>query len=333
MDVARAAGDYLKGRGVPDGRLDAEHLLAGVLGMKRLELYLHHDRPLGETELAAYRSRIRRRGAREPLQYVLGSAPFRDLRLRVDGRVAIPRPETEFLLDVVARATGRTGAVERALDVGTGSGAIALALATEGGARRVVATDVSPAALSVARDNARRTGAANVDFRLGSLLAPVEGETFDLVLCNPPYLGEAEWASAEPEVREWEPRLAMVSGADGLDAIRALAVAAPAALRSGGWLGLEIGAAQGPAVERLLRDAGGWRDVAVHNDLTGRCRYVVARKAGRDRERASSPSHAGSGRDRNRGRTDNDGVKNAKRRSVQGRVGIGEGPMPGIALA
>lgn len=280
MDVIRAGGEYLDGRGLEHGRLDAEHLLAHVLGMGRLHLYLHFDRPLTVAERGRLKPLLRRRAAREPLQYILGSAPFRNLVLQVDRRVAIPRPETEYLIDVLRRAAGRDRVFESALDVGTGSGAIAVALAAEGLARSVTATDLSAAALAAARDNAAAAGVATIDFREGCLLEPVSGRTFDLVLSNPPYLTENEWRSAQPEVREWEPRLAMVGGEDGLDVIRSLVGGLDDILRPGGWVGLETGNSHAEEVVHMLEAASALDSAGVHDDLTGRRRYVLARKPG-----------------------------------------------------
>lgn len=277
MEVVRASGDYLGRKGVENGRLDAEHLLAHVMGTERLQLYLHFDRPLTRDELERLKPLLRRRGAREPLQYILGSAPFRALHLRVDRRVAIPRPETEYLIDVLLRLAGGDRVFESALDVGTGSGAIALALAAERLAGSVTATDISAGALSVARRNAAEVGIAGVDFRAGPLLEPVRDRTFDLVLSNPPYLAEAEWRSAEPEVREWEPRIAMAAGEDGLEVIRGLVAGLERVLDPGGWVGLEVGSAQAVAVARMLETVPGLGSVGVHDDLTGRRRYVLAR--------------------------------------------------------
>lgn len=278
MDVIRASGEYLDGKGLEHGRLDAEHLLAHVLGVGRLHLYLHFDRPLTVAERGSLKPLLRRRAAREPLQYIVGTAPFRDLTLDVDRRVAIPRPETEYLIDVLQRVAGRDRVFESALDVGTGSGAIALALATEGLAGSVTATDISAAALAAARHNAAAAGATTIDFQEGSLLEPVTGRTFDLVLSNPPYLTESEWRSAQPEVREWEPRLAMVGGEDGLDAIRGLVRGLDEILRPGGWVGLETGNSQAERVVHMLESVRTLDSVGAHGDLTGRQRYVLARK-------------------------------------------------------
>ncbi|MDE2793352.1 MAG: peptide chain release factor N(5)-glutamine methyltransferase [Gemmatimonadota bacterium] len=285
MDVIRASGEYLDGKGLEHGRLDAEHLLAHVLDMSRLHLYLHFDRPLSVDERGRLRPLLRRRGAREPLQYILGSAPFRHLVLGVDRRVAIPRPETEYLIDVLQRAAGPDRVFESALDVGTGSGAIALALASEGLSRSVTATDISAAALAAARDNAAGAGVTAIDFREGPLLEPVAGRTFDLVLSNPPYLTEEEWRSAQPEVREWEPRTAMVAGADGLDVIRGLVGGLDDILRPGGWVGLEVGNSQTDTVVHMLEAVPGLDGVSVDDDLTGRPRYVLGRKTGKPRSR------------------------------------------------
>ncbi|NIY07188.1 MAG: HemK family protein methyltransferase, partial [Gemmatimonadetes bacterium] len=196
MEIARAAAAYMAERGIENARLEAELLLASVLGLSRLELYLQHDRPLTPGEKESFRALVRRRLKREPLQYVLGEVQFRALSLRVDPRVLIPRPETEVLVGEVLRWAASRGAAEglTAVDVGTGSGAIALSLAKEGPFRRVVATDVSTDALEVARQNAARAGLAErVEFRTGALWDALRpGERFDVVVSNPPYIPEAE---------------------------------------------------------------------------------------------------------------------------------------------
>lgn len=276
MEIVRRCGAYLDGKGVDKGRLDGELIVAHVLGLPRLELYLRFDRPMSADELAACRTLLRRRGAREPLQYVLGTAPFRELHLEVGPGVAIPRPETEYFLDALAALAGPDRTFDAALDVGTGSGAIALALADEGLARTVVATDVSPQALQTARRNARAAGVPRIGFRAGHLLNPVAGESFDLILSNPPYVTDAEWRGTAPEVREWEPRKALAGGADGLAVIRELVPAMMGALRPGGWAGLEVGQSQTQAVAALFRQCDGSPRVAVREDLAGLPRYVFA---------------------------------------------------------
>ena len=280
LAVTRESGRYLERQGVEQGRLNAEHLLAKVLGVGRLELYLQFDRPLSPEELVAYKALLRRRAAREPLQYILGGVPFRGLTLKVDRRVLIPRPETEYFLDALVSVAGKDRVFASALDIGTGSGAIALALAAEGLSRSVTATDISRPALAVARRNAGALAdRATVDFRAGSLLSPVAGETFDLVLSNPPYLSRAEWQETEPEVRDWEPRQALASGDDGLDVIRQLIPPAVSALRPDGWIGIETGCTQTNTVAGFFHATGRVDSVKVIEDLNGRPRYVFAHRA------------------------------------------------------
>lgn len=276
MELLRWTAEYLGEKGFHNARLNGEMLLAGVLGVKRLDLYLQFDRPLRPEELAEFKARLLRRAKREPLQYIEGEAHFRDLRLRVDPRVLIPRPETEQLVQCVLDwAAGREALA--AADVGTGSGAIALALATEGPFARVVATDVEPGALEAARANhAFAAAAAPVEFRLGDGLAPLAGERFDVLVSNPPYIGTGERESLDTEVRDWEPHRALFAGADGLEVIRRLVAGAPSVLRPGGLLALEIGAEQGIAVLELVRAAGGFGAPRVEKDLAGRDRIVLA---------------------------------------------------------
>ncbi|HYJ80483.1 MAG TPA: peptide chain release factor N(5)-glutamine methyltransferase [Longimicrobiaceae bacterium] len=273
--VAWTAG-YLGEKGFHNPRLNAELLLSAALGLKRLDLYLQHDRPLDAGELAGFKARLLRRAKREPLQYIEGRAAFRHLLLGVDPRVLIPRPETELLVQAVLDwAAGREGL--SVLDVGTGSGAVALALATEGRFARVVATDVSAGALEVAARNRDAAGAeVRVDFRLGSLYAPVRGERFDVVVSNPPYVGDEERDGLDAEVREWEPGEALFAGSGGLDVIAPLVAGAPEQLEPGGLLALEIGAAQGAAVAGMVRETGCFAEPAVRRDLAGRDRMVLA---------------------------------------------------------
>jgi release factor glutamine methyltransferase len=253
-------------------------LLAGVLGLRRLDLYLQFERILTLEELAEFKDRLRRRVRHEPLQYIAGSCQFRELELQVDRRVLIPRPETERLVEeVLAWASERPGS--DVLDIGTGSGAIALSLRKEGQFGRVVGTDVSEAALEVARSNCGRAGLeAEVELRAGSLFKPVAGEHFDIVVSNPPYVAEGEAAGLASEVVEWEPPTALFAGSDGLAIIKQLIAQAPDYLKSGGLLAIEIGASQGAEVAMLVRESPSFRDAVCKRDLTGRDRIVLAEK-------------------------------------------------------
>ncbi|MDP2959658.1 MAG: peptide chain release factor N(5)-glutamine methyltransferase [Longimicrobiales bacterium] len=283
LRLMRWSGEYLEAKGVHRGRLDAEHLLAHALGVKRLQLYLQFDRPLEREELDRFRPLLRRRAEREPLQYIVGRAAFRELDLMVDRRVLIPRPETEVLVgEVLAWAASQEREDLSAVDVGTGSGAIALSLVTEGPFARVVATDASAGALAVARHNAGMTGlGARLDFREGPLFSPLQsGEAFDVVVSNPPYVAEAEAATLEPEVGVWEPSQALFGGPDGLVVLRALVEGAEAHLRPGGLLALEVGAGQAGLVMAEVEGRSGYDDVRVRRDLAGRERVVLARRAG-----------------------------------------------------
>ncbi|CAN5324626.1 peptide chain release factor N(5)-glutamine methyltransferase [soil metagenome] len=276
LEMLRSTSDYLAEKGIRDARLNADLLLAGTLGCKRLDLYLQYDRPLTDTELAEHRIRLRRRARREPLQYIDGRAAFRDLWLDVDPRVLIPRPETEQLVSAVLEWTEGRNELD-VVDVGTGCGAIALSLACEGPMREVVATDSSAEALEVARNNAVRVAPrVAVEFLHGPGYAPVSGRSFDIVVSNPPYVAVEEGAELEPEVRTWEPADALFAGGDGLDVIRALVAGAPRVLRPGGLLALEIGATQSAAVAAMVNATPGLDPPRIHRDYAGRDRIVSA---------------------------------------------------------
>jgi release factor glutamine methyltransferase len=281
LNLVLWSAHYLEGKGVPGTRLDAEHLLADTLGVPRLELYLQHDRPLEASELAAFKPLLLRRARREPLQYILGTAAFREMDLAVDRRVLVPRPETELLAgEVLAWAAGRAATGLRALDLGTGCGALALALATEGDFASVVATDISRNALEVASVNGRQYhDGAPVAFRAGSLYEPLErSERFDVIVSNPPYIPSAELEGLEPEVRDWEPRWALEAGADGMQVLAPLIAGSPRHLAPGGLLALEVGAGQAPAVARRIDDTNAFAEVRIVPDLAGRERMVLANR-------------------------------------------------------
>jgi release factor glutamine methyltransferase len=284
LELSRKAAGVFQERGFENPRLEAELLLAGILGVKRLDLYLQHDRPVDAAELQRYRDAVKRRLKHEPLQYVLGTAAFRTLELRVDRRVLIPRPETELLVGVVldwSRARQAAGAAGMsALDIGTGSGAIALSLLAEGGFERVVATDVSADALAVARLNAAGTGVGDrLELRQGSLFEPVRGEQFTVIVSNPPYVGEHERAGLPPEVRDHEPALALYGGAAGLELIEDLIATAPVYMEAGGLLALEIGHGQGDAVLERMQGSGAYVNTRIVPDLAGRPRIAAAERS------------------------------------------------------
>ena len=276
LELTRLATEHLAARGVHDPRLDAELLLAHVLGLRRLDLYLQFERPITPEEVDAYREAIRRRGRREPLQYITGEAAFRELDLLVDARVLIPRPETEVLVGAVLdRVRGRTGLT--ALDIGTGSGAIALSLLHEGPFERVVATDVSEDALAVAGTNAERAALAErLELRTGPLWEPVgDGERFDVIVSNPPYVAEGERDGLQPEVGGHEPAAALFAGSDGLGVLRGIVGGAGTRLNGGGLLAVEVAPGQAGTVAGWLeRPPFGAPEIV--QDLSGRERVVLA---------------------------------------------------------
>lgn len=260
-------------RGLGTPRLDAQVLLAHVLQKDRVYLYTHFDQPLQPPELAAYRALIQRRLAGEPVAYLVGTKEFRSLELHVDARVLVPRPDTETLVDVALALVGDEG---RVVDIGTGSGAIALALKHTRPALDVLAVDRSPDAATVARANAARLALA-VDVVEGNLLAPVVARgPFALIVSNPPYIPSGEIAALAAEVRN-EPRAALDGGRDGLDLVRRLIVDAPPLLVPGGALALEIGAGQAATVAALFAADGRYEPAEVTKDLGGVERVVAAR--------------------------------------------------------
>jgi release factor glutamine methyltransferase len=283
-EALAAATDALAAVGIAEARLDAELLLVAASGRGRASLIAD---PAATIEPAASRrfgELVRRRLRREPLAYIVGSKGFRRIELAVDRRVLVPRPETELLVEVaLERRPGRV------LDVGTGSGAIALALADELPAAEIVATDTSPGALEVARANAARLGLADrVRFEAGTV---PEGQSFDLILANLPYVAERDWAGLQPEVTEWEPREALLAGPDGLDAYRDLLAPTEDGLPEclnpvfsdqppgpdAQAIAVEIGAGQALEVAELVRDAG-FPTIEVREDLAGLERVVVGER-------------------------------------------------------
>jgi len=272
-----AAVDALAAVGVEEPRLDAELLLGDAMGRERAALVADPNAEVPPTAGRQFGEMVRRRLRREPVAYILGRKGFRHLELAVDRRVLIPRPETELLVEVALELRPR-----RVLDVGTGSGAIALAVADELSECEVVASDTSPGALEVARANAERLGlAGRVEFIEGTL--PEKGE-FDLILANLPYVAERDWASLQPEVTKWEPREALLAGPDGLDAYRTFIPRCPLLLcriaeQRKGALAVEVGEGQAPAVAELFEEAG-FAGIEAWRDLAGIERVVLGRVGG-----------------------------------------------------
>ncbi|HEY7379605.1 MAG TPA: peptide chain release factor N(5)-glutamine methyltransferase [Gaiella sp.] len=270
-DVLRRSTEHLAAKGSETPRLDAELLLGKALSLERIELYMQLDRPLSAEELDGVRALVARRARREPLQYVLGEWGFRRLTLTVDRRALIPRPETET---VVERCLALLDGQEqpRVLDVGTGCGAIALAVADEHSGARVTGLDASPDALELARENAERTG-LDVELVAGDFRDGLPPGPWDLVVSNPPYVDPADRGSLAPEVRDWEPAAALFGATAHGDVARS----ALAVLAEGGALVLEVGDGQAAAVASSLREAG-YTDVRVTPDLAGRDRVVEGRR-------------------------------------------------------
>lgn len=275
--LLRWTTDHFAKLGIDTARLDAECLLASALGVDRMRLYLDFEKPVGEAERGAFRELVRRRGsARVPVAQILGRKEFWSLPLRVTPDVLVPRPETETLVAAALELlpVDRPVAV---LDVGTGSGAVALAIACERPQARLVATDISQAALEIARQNADELGMAErIRLVWGDGFAAVAGESFDLVVSNPPYVAESQRGSLPPELAH-EPEVAVFAGTDGLRVLRQLSAGVACALSPGGGFAVELAPEQAPTVADWCREAG-LLDVRTLRDLAGRPRVVAARK-------------------------------------------------------
>ena len=267
--------EYLATRGVENARLEAEWLLCAATGLDRVGLYLNFERPLDVEELAAYRSMVARRGRREPLQHILGTQEFCGLEFEVTPDVLIPRHDTETLVN---EALARMPDARTVLDIGTGSGCIAVVLSTRLHNAEVTAVDLSETALVVARRNAERNGVA-IEFLHGSLLEPVAGRHFDLIISNPPYIPSSDIVTLEPEVRDFDPLGALDGGVDGLDVYRALIPDAAIHLNAGGWLLVEVGMGQSVDVAQMFREVGGYGEPIITCDQGGIERVVGALKS------------------------------------------------------
>jgi release factor glutamine methyltransferase len=280
LEAIQRSTEFLARKGVESPRLQVELILAHLLGMPRMQLYLNFERMLSAAELEQARAMIKRRGEREPLQHILGTACFCGFELKVNRHVLIPRPETELLAErawCFAVELASAGASPEVLDFGTGSGCLAIALAVHCPAAIVHAVDVSNEALAVARENAERNQVLDkISFHEGNGFSALDEDlAFNVIVTNPPYIPTAEIGTLEPEVRDFDPRAALDGGEDGLDFFRLLAREAPLRLRPGGKLFAEFGDGQAESL-RALFNAQGWMVEAIENDLTSRPRMLIA---------------------------------------------------------
>lgn len=290
-DVLREGAGVLTAAGVPEPERDAEWLLGAALGLRRGRLPLAARDPVATARRLCFESWCARRARREPLQYVLGTQPFRSCTLRVDERVLIPRPETERVVEFALGFHDGHGAIA---DVGTGSGAIAVSLALERPRVAVYATDISPEALALARENAARAGVTNLHFSEGDLLSALGSRAGEcsLVVCNPPYVATGDFEALEPEVRDWEPRTALDGGPDGLAFYRRLSVEAAARMAPDAWIVLELGADQRGPVEDAFASTGAFARPRIALDYSGIERAVAFKKT---RGMARRPEPGGGG--------------------------------------
>lgn len=275
LEIIKRTTGFFEQKGIESPRLNAELLVGQALGLKRMQLYLQFERPLAEAELEKIRPLVKRRGGREPLQYIMGETDFFGLKLKVDRRALIPRPETERLIELV---TGQLATPpSRVLDLGTGSGAIALALAKHWPDASVTAVDQSDDALALARENANACGlAARVSLINSDWFARVPAaDKFGLIIANPPYLSDEETAATPPEVKDFEPHAALSAGPNGAADLERIIAAAKSYLSPGGLLACETGIAQHAALAALA-NAKGYARVESLKDLTGRDRYLLA---------------------------------------------------------
>jgi len=279
LDIIKKTTEFLAGKGVENARLNAEHLIGHALGLERMQLYLQFERPLEESDLETIRPLVRRRGQREPLQYIVGTTEFFGVELKLDQRALIPRPETEHLAaQIVEKLPQAPSAI---LDLGTGSGALALSLANHYTEAKVLATDISTDAVALASENAIALKLSDrVEVRESDWFSAIEKDaTFDLIVSNPPYLSDQETDETLTEVKDFEPRVALTPGDSefGLESYEIIIGQAMPYLVSGGLLAMETGIAQREALEEMVTRAGFSRHEFVV-DLTERERFLFAWK-------------------------------------------------------
>ena len=286
---------FFEKKGVPQPRLEAEILLAHVLGLERIDLYMKYEQPVEEGPRSEFRELVRRRAEGEPTRYLTGGCEFMSLAMKVTPDVLIPRPETEMLVEEVLRRAGAkrspppaapppepAAATLTAIDLCTGCGCVAVSLAVHLPACRVTATDVSAAALAVARTNAEAHAVADrvalLEGDLYDALDAADAQPADFLLSNPPYVAQGEWEGLQREIRDHEPRGALVAGPTGLEIVGRIVKGAPAYLRGGAMLLVEIGSAQGAAAKEMAQAVRGLADVEILRDYAGLDRILVARR-------------------------------------------------------
>ncbi len=268
---------YFKQKNIESPRLDAEVLLSHILGRERIYLYVHFDEPLEPTELARYREAIKQRVQRVPVAYIIGEKEFMGLTFKVTADTLVPRPDTEILVQAAVERLRARGETPRFADIGTGSGAICLSILHFLPKAQADTVDISPAARAVAEENAAALGASDrVTFHTGDLLAPLAGQCYDAILSNPPYIPDGDIAALAPEVRLKEPHTALAGGKDGLDFYRRLTADAPAHLKDGGFLAVEVGIHQAAPVAALA--APSFSRTEILKDYAGIERVVIAWK-------------------------------------------------------
>ena len=286
-DLLQWTSGHFRDKGVESPRVCAEMLLAHVLGCERMRLYMEVDRPASPDELARFRELVTRAARHEPVQYLVGHAWFHSRQFDVDASTLIPRPSTETLVEAaIAHLRERNLESPRVLDLCTGTGCIAISIAIQLPGAALVATDIVPAALALAKRNATAHRVADrIDFRAGSLWTPIvdqettgTAETFDVICANPPYISDAEWADVPPNVKDHEPASALRAGIDGLEFVRPIVEGATKRLRDGGALFVEIAASQEAAVLALTSNVAGLRDTSVHRDHENLPRLLVAHR-------------------------------------------------------
>ena len=278
-DILNEATHDFEAVEIPSARLDAEVLLSFYLGCDRLEFYKNPDMPISETKLSAFRNLIVRRLQWEPVAYITGRKEFWSFTLEVNSSVLIPRPDTEIIVEEALNIYRNfTSLPVRILDIGTGSGAIALALAREITGAKVVATDISIAALNLAQKNAATLGLKEkIDFRQGNLFEPVDG-LFDIIVSNPPYIAAKEYEELPVSVKAFEPREALFAGESGLGFYEKLIYQAAGFLQKNGWLLLEIGAKQEAGIRGIIKGSGFYDSIEMRRDYAGLPRVIKARR-------------------------------------------------------